>query len=352
VTSQNPLTFLMSDSMVLQANFISTPFTSSVNGIYEGLFSASNGVEEASAGMLKGLLVGAKGTYSGTLLINGASKSLSGSFNASGQSSNLIARTTAQGGPLIVQMTLGLNDSPPQIIGTVSNAAWVADLVAYRAVKTGAGQSTMLLAPTILGIPSVPSGYGYVLISQKAGVFTLSGALADGAALSQSVPSTEAGVVPVYASLYGNTGLLTGWISTSNNAASGNLDWIKPTTKSGLYAGGFTNILLAQGAAWTNQTTAISLPAGKLDVSGGTLSSSLDFSVALSAKNVLSKTNNTPTNSLTGSINPKTGLLTITFGNGAGKSTTAGKGAVLQDTSTAAGFFLDKTNAGSIILTP
>jgi hypothetical protein len=34
------------------------------------------------------------------------------------------------------------------------------------------------------------------------------------------------------------------------------------------------------------------------------------------------------TNSLTGSINPKTGLLTITFGNGAGNATTAGKGAV------------------------
>jgi hypothetical protein len=55
---------------------------------------------------------------------------------------------------------------------------------------------------------------------------------------------------------------------------------------------------------------------------------------------------------LTGSINPKTGLLTVTFGNGAGRATTAGKGAVLQHETNAAGFFLGKTNAGSILLQP
>jgi hypothetical protein len=44
--------------------------------------------------------------------------------------------------------------------------------------------------------------------------------------------------------------------------------------------------------------------------------------------------------------------LTITFGNGNGKSTTAGFGAVLQDAAIAAGFFLDKTNAGTVVLTP
>jgi ATP:corrinoid adenosyltransferase len=59
-----------------------------------------------------------------------------------------------------------------------------------------------------------------------------------------------------------------------------------------------------------------------------------------------------PTNSLTGSINPKTGLLTVKFGNGAGKATTAATGAVRQNLNEAAGFFLGKTNAGSIFLRP
>ena len=72
----------------------------------------------------------------------------------------------------------------------------------------------------------------------------------------------------------------------------------------------------------------------------------------LSNNNDLVKLVGSPTNSLTGSINPKTGLLTITFGNGAGKATTAGTGAVLQNANTSAGYFLGKTNAGSILLQP
>jgi hypothetical protein len=73
VTSQNPLTFYMSNSVLLQANFTNTPFTSADIGTYDGLFSMTNGVAEGTAGMLKGLTVNAKGTYSGTLLINGTS---------------------------------------------------------------------------------------------------------------------------------------------------------------------------------------------------------------------------------------------------------------------------------------
>jgi hypothetical protein len=53
---------------------------------------------------------------------------------------------------------------------------------------------------------------------------------------------------------------------------------------------------------------------------------------------------------LTGSINPKTGVLTVVFGNGTGPTTTHGLGAVLQDTANAGGFFVGKTNAGSITL--
>lgn len=55
---------------------------------------------------------------------------------------------------------------------------------------------------------------------------------------------------------------------------------------------------------------------------------------------------------MTGTIAPKTGLLQITFGNGAGKATTVGYGVMLQDSTNGAGFFVTKTNAGAIQLTP
>jgi hypothetical protein len=365
VSSQNPLVFNITNSMVLQANFVASPFTTAVTGVYDGLFSTTNGVSEETAGMLKGLTVSAKGTYTGSLLVRGASHALSGTFTASGQASNSITRTAKLGGPLVVLMTLGLNDTPPQITGTVAGVSngitpWVADLVAYRATNNGSGQYTMLLEPTVLGVPGVPSGYGYTLIAKKSGALTLSGALADGAAVTQSVPVTQTGegAVPVYATLYANTGLVTGWVSLTNSALTGNLDWIKPsTTKAGLYTSGFTNVVLAQGAVWTAppaNTPAIALTSGLLSISGGTQPATLTFDVSLSDKNVLTKTagTNSATNSLSGTINAKTGLLSITFGNGNKKLTTAGKGAVLQDTTNGGGYFLDKTNAGSIILQP
>jgi len=55
---------------------------------------------------------------------------------------------------------------------------------------------------------------------------------------------------------------------------------------------------------------------------------------------------------LTGTIAPKTGLLQISFGNGARKATTASFGAMLQDSTNGGGYFVTKTNAGAILLGP
>jgi hypothetical protein len=362
VSIANPLVFDITNSMVLQANFVSSPFTNFA-GTYDGLFGASNAAE-ATSGLLKGLTVSTKGVYSGTIFISGASHALSGTFVASGQASNYITRTTKLGGPLIVAMTLDLSNTPPQITGTISNTltAAVANLVAYRATNTGTLKYTMLLEPEpgVLGQTDAPSGYGYLLMSQKAGVLTLSGNLADGTALSQTVPVTAVtgtNQVPVFVSLYANTGLLTGWVSMAGGTTpTGTLDWIKPAApKSLLYPAGFTNEVTAQGAVWTApaaHTAALDLSDGQLIISGGSLKTALTFDVSLNSANALTAvagTNNS-TNSVKGTIAPATGLLTVTFGNGAGKATTIGKGAVLLDTTNGAGYFLTKTNAGSIIL--
>jgi len=134
------------------------------------------------------------------------------------------------------------------------------------------------------------------------------------------------------------------------------LTWIKEASPSStLYPEGFTNLVSVQGSPWINplpHTAAIDLPSGQLDISGGSLLSPLSFNVAVSKNNTLVKLAGSATNSLTGTNNAKTGLLTITFGNGSGKATTAGTGAVLQNVNSGGGFFLGKTNAGSILVTP
>jgi hypothetical protein len=57
-----------------------------------------------------------------------------------------------------------------------------------------------------------------------------------------------------------------------------------------------------------------------------------------------------PAKPLNGSIAPKTGLLKVTFGSGASKTT--GYGVILLNGTNGGGYFLTKTNAGAVILEP
>jgi len=54
--------------------------------------------------------------------------------------------------------------------------------------------------------------------------------------------------------------------------------------------------------------------------------------------------------SVSGTINPRTGLLTVTIGSGASRVT--GHGAILLNATTGGGYFLTKTNAQAIELGP
>jgi hypothetical protein len=170
---------------------------------------------------------------------------------------------------------------------------------------------------------------------------------------------SKAGDIPVFASLYknNNAGLLLGWINLTNlqaNAPTNTLAWIKPVSPSDeLYTNGFDNILSTQGAAWTNPPVggeAIPLSSGQLVISNAGLF--LVYSNISVTDNKLTNGSDIPTNSLTGSINPKTGLLTFSFGNGKGREKFDAYGAVLQDTTNAGGFFLGSTNDGAFILQP
>jgi hypothetical protein len=206
-------------------------------------------------------------------------------------------------------------------------------------------------------VGEIPPGFGYILITNHNGAVTLSGSLADGTAFSQAPPLGALGGVPVYANLYGNAGLLLGWLGLSNGAVQveTSIAWIKPAARTGIYTNGFTNYLLVTGSSWTNppaKASAISLTNGSLTVTNTSLD--LDFTVSISNNTVL-KVLDAPTNatnSLTGTLAPKTGLLTLTFGNGLGKATTLGHGVILQDSTNGGGYFVTKTNAGAILLTP
>jgi hypothetical protein len=343
-STNNPLTFLMESNMTLTANFFLP-----AAGIYNGLFSVPGGVTEETAGMLGSVALETNGAYSGRLFVAGTNYSLSGGFDNNGHA-------LIYAGPLVVDLTL---TPANQIVGTVSNtsALWSANLRADFGVASLPPAEFSILFLAIGATTNAPPGEGYGLATNTAGTVTLSGALADGTSFNQNVTVSQSGDLPIYSSLYGGTGLLLGWINLTNLGAAppaNLLTWIKKASgATALYTNGFTNLLARQGAPWTNppaNTPALLLTNGQLIISNA--GASLTFNVAVANDSTLTVLSGGPTNSLSGSITPKTGLLTLTFGNGNGAATTQGVGAVLQNSNTGGGFFLTATNAGAILLRP
>jgi hypothetical protein len=353
------ISFVMESNLTLEANFCTNQFIG-MAGTYNGLFNAASGVAEESAGMIRGLTVASNRFYSGSLVLQGTNYPLSGTFDLAGRSSNSLPRA---GGAVTVLMSNLFDNYPNQIIGTVAARGWVSDLllVADASGPLPSGACTMVLPP---GAPSnSPAGYGYAVITNHAGAVSVIGQLADGAAFNRTVPISQATNAPFYASLYGNTGLLTGWLNLDagefgDQIPQGQLTWIKqPAAGAKRYPAGFTNVVTVKGSTWAAPsvgTPALPFTAsapGLLQISGGNLAGPLNFNVAVSAGNTLIKLPSV-SNLLAGSINRKTGLLTVTFGAGQGKATNTGTGVVLQNSTNAAGAFLGTTNSGAITLQP
>ncbi|MGP8200630.1 MAG: choice-of-anchor tandem repeat GloVer-containing protein [Limisphaerales bacterium] len=359
LSESSTYTFTMRSNLVLEANFIPNPFLP-VKGTYNGLFfNTSNGVTEQMAGMLRGLGIGQNGTYSGTLLINGGCHAMSGAFDAAGQATNHIARPASQGGPLTVEMKLNWNDSPPDIsgvvLGTNNGIAWTAPLLAGFATNSlRSAEYTMLILPDTNSAPAnSPGGDGYALITNHLGKATITGALADGTAFSQSVPVSQDGYVPVYANLYGNKGLLLGWVNLDvTNTTNVGLTWIRPEQSSGLYSNGFTNVLLTNQiplSPWTNPPAGIFAATNLciLDTINDT-NALMDFTITISNNCKLGEISGAMP--VSGCINLKTGLLKVTIGSGAGK--TNGYGAILLNATNGGGFFVNKASGGAVLLQP
>jgi hypothetical protein len=362
-SSTATIVFVMESNMTLEADFTSNLFIG-MAGTYNGLFNAATGVAEESAGMISGLKVATNGIYSGLLELQGTNYSLTGRFDLSGAATNSVPRAD---GTVTVLTHLLFDNSPNQIYGTVAAGNWVSDLhlVADASGALTSAAYTMLLPPMTGAPPDSPAGYGYAVITNHAGSVSVAGQLPDGTTFNKTVPISEAAGAPFYASLYGNTGLLTGWLldldagEFGDLIPQGQLTWIKKPSAGGKYdPAGFTNVMTVQGSTWGAPSAGKpALPfttnaPGLLQISGGNLAGPINFSVAVGTNNTLIKlsSSSASSNSLAGSINPKTGLLTVTFGNGQGKATTVGTGVVLQNATNAAGAFLGTTNSGAIIL--
>lgn len=351
-STSNPLSFVIQNSTTLQANFVSNPFLPFV-GTYNGLFSATNGiVTPTTAGLLKGLTINSKGAYSGSILIGGATKSLTGTFDATGHANKIIS-VGGETGTVQLLLTLTSNTPAPQVTGTVSGNGWEStNLLADQAASTSLSPAYTLLIQPDTNNPTI-GGDGYALIAISSGTEKLpatakiTGALADGMAFSESTTVSQDGYAPVFASLYGGKGLLLGWINLdATNLSDVALSWVHSAVNhSSLFTRTFTSTNEVVLSPWSNNAGILGALTN-LVLSDGPAGANVVTNVAIA----ISSSGKISGHGVSGTIASKTGLLTVAIGSGASKVT--GHGVVLLNATNAGGYYVAQTNAGAVILNP
>ncbi len=360
-TNNKIMTFRMLSNVIVQANFVTNLFIPRA-GTYNGLFFETNAVNHESSGSFKLVLTSA-GAYSGQFFLLGTSRALKGQFDLSGKSTFVYTGSPAVTFDLDLDTTNGITD---HLLGTVSNANWIAELGAERAIYSAtnvtprAGKYLVSLAGNSDGSAS-PGGDGYASVSVNTnGAVTIAGSLSDGIAIAQNTFISKYGQIPLYVPLYATKGSLIGWLTVTNKPTSsveGDVSWIKKagTTTITYYAGGFTNDVVAMGSSisLTPGTRGLSLTNGLAIFSGGDLTRSVTNTFTLTVNNAIAIDPGQSDNVLL-SIDPNTGIITGSFIDRTTGTKVPVKGVLLQKQNSARGYFLSAPNhvSGSFLIQP
>jgi len=355
-SAENPLSFEMSSNLVLQANFISSPFTA-VAGAYAGLLYETGMTRHASSGLIN-LTVGSLGTFSAKLTVGGVRSACSGRFDLAGKATNLVPRRDATN--LTLSLELDLISGSDTIVGSVDHGDWQSALTAYRDIwdtRTNpapqAGRYTVIIPGDVDHTDTEPGGDGFGTIQVTPdGTAKLTGTLADGTKVSAKIALSPNGLLPLYVPLYAGLGSINGWVTFQDVPNTSDLDgpvtWFKPTsTTAKYYRDGFAIQPALTGSRYfvpTNQMgRVLSLTDGRIAFAGGNLTATFENAVALSALGVVT---NLGANKMSASIQKSTGLLTGSVNGPGAPRSTAFRGAIHQKGNFASGFFLGTNQTG------
>jgi hypothetical protein len=325
-----------------------------LKGTYNGLFSNPSSITPESAGSFSFTLSNV-GAYSGGLTIGTRRYSFSGQFDMSGAAQTTL---TSGGTTYTVTLQLDLTNGTDQVTGTVSTLDGSADLLGDRLTFDSILNPTALAGKYSLLIPGstqsadYPNGDGYGMFTIASnGKVTFTGMLADNASVSQSSYVSKNGTIPFYATLYSGVGVLTGWITVTNqetNSLIGSLTW---STGSYYVPGWNTNVTIsgssyvppAIGTRVINATNLlINLREGDLVspiAKNATLSSTNTFTIATNIEKVVLGFNSAA-GTVSGSFKHPVTLQTVLL-----------KGMVFQQQGKVEGFFKGPTTTGHFEVT-
>jgi hypothetical protein len=361
--SNNPvLNFKMQSNLVLQANFV-TNFFLAAQGAYHGLFApASLPRQQTNSGSFT-VNVTSSGVLSGSLILGWETNTLSGQFDVSGKAQ--ILSTPPGRNPLTT--TLQLNWAGQSVQGTVTDGSFTALLHGDQAVFNSThkaanyqGQYTLVIAGT--NAPAAgPFGTSYGTVTvDPLGNIAFAGSLADGTtSVSQSSVVSKDGYWPFYVPLYGGEGSLWGWNYFTNQTiiSAPFTSWINVTntTQTAVYRSGFTNQhagLIASFYTSTNNPL-LSLTNAQVILEGGGLPFTITNQITLASNNLVTVPKTAEnTNGLTLKI-AATGLVSGSFQNPSNPKLPINfNGILLQNQTSAAGYFLATNQSGSFMLIP
>ena len=233
IVSPNPtLTFTMQPGLVLQANFVPSPF-GTVKGGYSGLIWNTNGVTPESSGIFA-LTVTTSGAFSSRLLVGGKRYAMHGQFDVKGDATVTIPRRQAS--PLVLSLHTDPGSGTDEVYGTLNEGGWVAALAGDRGVfnpklnpAAQAGRHSFLLEHTGPGT-TVATGLSRITTAGRA---LVGGVLGDGRKFSGANALAKNGDYPFYLSLSRGSEVVIGWLNFpagNSNAAAGTMAWVKGGT--------------------------------------------------------------------------------------------------------------------------
>jgi cyclophilin family peptidyl-prolyl cis-trans isomerase len=317
-------------------------------GTYQGLFLSDANAPSRSAGFIT-LNLSARGEYYGRLTPLGSTLVIHGKFGTNGTSV-----ITGQRGSDPLGLELTLYPGSDAMVGTFVQGQTASSVLLFRAEKFGAtnpapvsGQYTYTISPTSDPDSSVAdgSGFGTVTIDER-GRIKMSGMLADETAVRQNALVLKGNRWPIFAPAYRGRGGILGWATfDSNNVFNADVAWFAPNLPGGtnqqvhLSGSPYTPPSQARLFDWTN---------GVITLTGGDLSNPITANALLNEDGsftVLSGTNNIQL-----SVSDATGLLTGSFTHPVSNATTPLKGAVLQSSNNAAGYFPGTPRDGALLI--
>ena len=347
------LAFTMRRDLQLTAHFVPNPFVARA-GSYSGLIAA--GVFSHSTSGFITVSATTLGALSGRLTFGGAAYALSGKFDAEGQATLSVRRTNLP--TLTVALHLDVVNVTDRLTGTVSDGQISATFMADRAGQGSAFAGLYTVAfPAGTQSADAPPGAGYGTLSVgKTGVATLSGALADGTAVSASAAVSKSGAAPLYAALYSTKGSLFAELDLpppGAGAFGGSYHWTKPTVTTGYHRLGFSVGNAAIGSRFTALTAAQTIPtAGSAVVtfSGGNLDPVTQPATVAANNRVTFSAPILKSSSLT--IYRTNGRFYGSFIHPVSKVARRFDGVLLQEQNVGYGFFLGTTLGGSVRFLP